>query len=183
MHINLDNICFYSHPPTKGSSRSLTTSSWRAYNPPGVPVSQTFPHALSPRSHSSGNFISGAGVDIFPQHQAPARVQTDSHVGSEFDIEIQRSMAQIDRVTDKTDLERDLNPGLQGELSIDVSPGNQTSFADGTLAIHEPQSADINNIVYPSCHSDDFNLNDTLSDLDILSTVTDPQFCRPSRWN
>lgn len=179
MHINLDNICFYSQPPTKNSSHPLPTSSWRAYNPPGGP--QTFPDALSPRSHSAGNLISGAGVDILPQCQAPARVHTDLYVGSQFDIEIRRSMTQIDGATDETDSERDLNPRFQSESLIGVFPGNQTSLASGTLTIHELRSAGGNNNVYPSCHPEDLTSRDALSDLCMPSIHTDFQFRRPSK--
>ncbi|KAJ5988255.1 hypothetical protein N7481_003465 [Penicillium waksmanii] len=156
MHINLDNICFYDHPPAKPSSRALP-SSWRAYNPSVGP--QTLPRALSPRSHSYGNLISGAGVGVFSQSQAPAREQTDLCAGSEFDFEIQRSLTQNNQVADETDLGRYLNhPGLQDEDTIDVHPGGQTSPV-----------------------SDDFPLRDTLGDLDISSTNKDPQSSRPGQ--
>lgn len=130
MHINLDNICFYDHPPAKPASRVLP-SSWRAFNPSVDP--QTLPRALSPRSNSHGNLISGAGVGVFSHFQAPAREQTDLCAGSEFDIEIQRSLTQNNRVTDETDLGRYLNPGLQDECPVDVHPEGQTSPISGML--------------------------------------------------
>lgn len=178
MYINLDNICFYSHPPTKGSSRSLPTSSWRAYNP--TRDLQTVSHTISPRPPSPH-----ADIDILARCQASPTAQTDSCAGSEFDIEIQRSMTQTDRITDETDLESDISPGIQGGCPIERSPKNQKSFARGMLAADELRLAGVTNVVYPSYPSDDFTLIGTLSDLDMPSTNKDSQFCHPSRckWN
>ncbi|KAJ5297268.1 uncharacterized protein N7443_008161 [Penicillium atrosanguineum] len=129
MNISLDKISFYSHPPTKSSSRDVAASRWRPYQASLAP--QTLPRAPPPRPQVHGttfNSESDASLDVSPQIRAPVREALDSHAGSEFDIEIGRAMRHNSQVTHETDLDMPLDSGLLNECRIDVPQSNNTSL-------------------------------------------------------
>ncbi|KAJ5117844.1 hypothetical protein N7526_010867 [Penicillium atrosanguineum] len=129
MNISLDKISFYSHPPTKSSSRDVAASRWRPYQASLAP--QTLPRALPPRPQVHGttfNSESDASLNVSPQIQAPVREALDSHAGSEFDIEIGRAVMHNSQVTHETDLDMPLDSGLLNECRIDVPQSNYKSL-------------------------------------------------------
>ena len=145
MNISLDNISFYSHPPTKSSSRDVAASRWRPYQASLAP--QTLPRALPPRSQVHGttfNSESDASLDVSPQIRAPVREALDSRAGSEFDIEIERAMMHNSQVTHETDLDMPLDSGLLNECRTDVPQSNYTSLVTGMPGVLWAGISDLN---------------------------------------
>lgn len=133
MHINLDNISFYSpHPPTKSSSRALPASCWRAYNASVAP--QPLPRALPPRPYfQEATFSSAFGVstDISLASRDALKENLDSRAGNEFDIEIETAITQNGQETHETDLDVHLDSGLRNECHTDMPESDHTYLVTG----------------------------------------------------
>ncbi|OQD66235.1 hypothetical protein PENDEC_c072G05101 [Penicillium decumbens] len=126
MHISLDNISFYSHPPTK-SSPAIPASCWRAYNASVTP--QILPRALPPRPYfqePTFRLASSTSTDVSLQSRDAVMENLDSRAGSEFDIEIERAMTQNSQKTHDTDLDLHLDSGLRNECHTDVPESDHT---------------------------------------------------------
>ncbi|KAJ5346787.1 uncharacterized protein N7506_000040 [Penicillium brevicompactum] len=127
MHISLDNISFYSHPPTKPSSPALPASCWRAYNASVAP--HPLPRALPPRPYfQEATFSSafGASTDISLATPDALKENLDSRAGNEFDIEIERAMTQNGQETHETDLDVHIDSGLRNECHTDMPESDHT---------------------------------------------------------
>ncbi|KAJ5365181.1 hypothetical protein N7517_008067 [Penicillium concentricum] len=132
MHISLDNISFYSRPPTKSSSPAFPASCWRAYDASMTP--QPLPRALPPRPYFQETTFSsapGASTDVSLQSRDAVKEILDSRAGSEFNIEIERAMTQNSQETHETDLDLHLDLGLRNECNTDVPESDHTYLITG----------------------------------------------------
>lgn len=138
MHVSLDNISFYSHPPTKSSSRALPASCWRTYNTSVAP--QPLPRAVPPRPYfQEATFSSafGASTDISRASRDALKENLDICAGNEFDIEIERAITQNGQKTHETDLDVHLDSGLRNECRTDMSEMDHTYLITGISDIAE----------------------------------------------
>ncbi|KAJ5239537.1 hypothetical protein N7468_004156 [Penicillium chermesinum] len=97
MPIDLDNISFYSHPPTKHSSSSITPAScWTTYQTPIAPYTLPF---IPP----------SVGI------QNPTRDTAAPNAGSKFDLEIGRVMRENGLGVHNVNYDMHLDSGVQSE--------------------------------------------------------------------
>ncbi|KAJ5179424.1 hypothetical protein N7492_002634 [Penicillium capsulatum] len=159
MHVSLDNISFYSHPPIKTSSRALPASCWKAYAPLAP---QPLPRPQTPRPHSHGTTFdsTSAAIDnVLQESRAAGKESLASRAGGDFDIELERAMGQTSQVTHEADLNIHLNSEAQGELHNSMPQGDRT-----------PLLTD---------HSDLCSLVEALGDFDTASIPAEPQLHDP----
>ncbi|KAJ5640263.1 uncharacterized protein N7484_008125 [Penicillium longicatenatum] len=134
MHVSLDKINFYSHPPAKISSRAFPDSCWRSYNASVAP--QTLPHVLPPSPNSHGTYFnsaSGPSAGVSREIQVNVRENLDASAGSEFDIEIERAMALSSQATHETDLNMHLDSELRNECHTDAPQSDCASLSTDYL--------------------------------------------------
>ncbi|KAJ5161363.1 hypothetical protein N7492_006755 [Penicillium capsulatum] len=135
MHISLDNINFYSHPPpAKSPPRAFPVSRWRPYETPLAPqaLSHTpLPRLPSPRTTTT--LASDARSIADPGFRTPTRENPDlCAVPNEFDIEIEEmAMAQNGSVAQDADLDIHCDLGLLNGPVTDVTQSQRTFVATG----------------------------------------------------
>jgi flagellar basal body rod protein FlgB len=104
MHISLDNISFYSHPPP---AKSLPVSCWKPYETPLAPRALSHgPLPRLPSSRTECTLLSNAWQDACAGFRTPATEDPDLGGDlNEFDLEIERiAMVQNSQVTHEADL-------------------------------------------------------------------------------
>lgn len=131
MHISLDNISFYSHPPPE---KSLPVSCWKPYETPLAP--RALSHAPLPRvpsSRTASTLPSGAWPDACAGFRTLATEGPDlGAVLNEFDIEIERiAMTQNGQVMHEADLYIHSHSELRNGNGTDVPQSQHTSLATG----------------------------------------------------
>ncbi|KAJ5183289.1 hypothetical protein N7492_000905 [Penicillium capsulatum] len=130
MHISLDNITFYSHPPpAKSPPRAFSVSRWKPYETPLAP--QTLSHTPLPRLPSPRTTTTLASDAASARLWGPVRAGSGLRpVRNEFDIEIERmSMAETEKTAHETDLDMHPDSGPRNGNVTDMAQAQRTSSA------------------------------------------------------
>lgn len=127
MPIDLDNISFYSHPPTKTAS-ATPTSCWRPYQ------ASINPHTIP--------FIPPTA-----QIQPSTRETLAPNAGSDFDLEIGRAMSQNRLAMHDVTHTMHFDSGFQSE--IETPQSEDSSLTMGILdLLPDHEKARLTDIVY-----------------------------------
>lgn len=151
MHVNLDNICFYHHPPPpKPPLPSLPTSCWMSYQDPSAPLSFSHPLPTKPPLPAAATVPTLATrPDPLQTRQTSVRDDHDSHVTivrNEFDVELERiSDAEITKKVQEADLERPHNHDVHDRATSDAFQNQSTpSIVKATPARPQASASDSN---------------------------------------
>lgn len=134
MHISLDNISFYSHPPpAKSPPRAFPVSRWKPYETPLAP--QALSHTPLPRLP----FPRATTLASEGRPDAPTRLWGPVGAGSglrpvrnEFDIELERmSRTESEQTAHEADLDMHPDSGPRNGNVTDIAQTQSTSSAIG----------------------------------------------------
>ena len=132
MHISLDNITFYSHPPpAKSPPRAFSVSRWKPYKAPLAP--QALSHTPLPRLPSPRTTTTLASDAASARLWGPARPDLALRPArNEFDIEIERmARAESEQATHEADLDMHPDSGPRNGNVTDMDQTQRTSSATG----------------------------------------------------